>query len=208
MSHKMFTKAALECAHAFTSKEGGRYGTYAVHVSERGLGATDGRRAVTITWPSTSVDQFPACGQPGSNGRALPSDGVLIPRDQVQALAKAIPKAGCMPILAHALVDVENTDRETVIAYTTDLETKQRHEMRTLDASFPDIAEATPQTDPCASVTINPTMLAEMLKALAKLVDNNEVTLELRSHGQAVVLRAHGRDGQEAKALLMPIGDP
>jgi len=203
MAHKLISKQALECACTFAAKDAARYALNGVCLSERGIEASDGRRAVRISWLDERPDEFPTVGQQPSNGATLPDGGIIMPLESAKAIAKALPKASRIPVLTRALLDVEASSREKAVAYTTDLENTRKHEARALDGEFPDLSECIPSSTPVVTFGVNAKLLAEVAKALSLL--DEQITIQVRSGTEPIVFHATSQDGEHAVAMLMPM---
>ena len=109
----LIDKHALKILIA-ASTERHRYALNSLHVRDGYLEATDGDILARVPLPTLHPDEVPASWQPLA---ADPMDDVILAREGLVKVAKALPKRARLPILGTAALGRTNEHAEAVTGF-------------------------------------------------------------------------------------------
>lgn len=205
---------------ATAASEVGRYAMNAVHLERDKAGsplavATDGRRLLVVSWHEPDGSEYP-----GGVGRVDQQEGftALVPTDAWKELGKAISRKAYKPILGFGLVDESQVS--PLLLGATDLQSVRRFTPLPVEGRFPQWREVIspltllPKMKPrkgkarhAVKVHVDAKMLAELLTALAKMIDDDSrgVVMYVPVNGDAPIQIQAQSEHVQALGVLMPL---
>jgi|GEM_PF-3973581 len=156
--------------------------------------ASDGKRLVEITAPALDPKKYPAPGVALANGEAQP---FILPAKTAQEILKVLPKGkdDTDPIRYAALAKSKDGKLSIV---TTDGKKAYPFSFAPIDAEFPDYESVFPKAKPQSSVSVNPELFRQTLKATAI---GDAITLHI--HPECIVMESKAKDGTSSRTILM-----
>jgi hypothetical protein len=191
---------ALEAAASLASTDTCHPRLVGVFVrADGGMVATDGHRLIEIppdAMLAPACDDYPAGIVP--EGQHAPTNaGVIVPTAACKAAAREARKIKSPPILRSVAVSVNETRGQLA---STDLDRTSREDFRPADGPFPNYAQIFPTDAPTLIIWFDPSGLAEILLAFAKVTDNASVALTFHGPGKACLIESQG-----VRGLMMPM---
>ena len=201
-------KAALEFTVPFIADHDTRYILNGLRIEPNKLVATNGDCLAWIA-PNTGVSDkdFPAI--PGVPDELPEVQEVVVGKDFVNQVIKAIPKAKhTMPVLGHALLNTA-TQNGTVEVWTTDIDTKQSHAAKVMEGKYPDYEACIPKDEPVYETAIDLKYLTQVCQAMKKIGVEHAVKMSFYQNGKlpgVMIFESCRKDGSlNGSVLVMPI---
>jgi hypothetical protein len=200
----------LEIAR-LASKDASRFTLNGIQVTPERTVVTDGHMLVTVANPTFDLDSVPVIEGLTPTREFKP---FILQTDDALALAKAIPGKSPIPIIKNAFIGAESTAEQsgsTVMHIgTTDLETKQVRQCRTLNGNYPDVDRVIPKKSNAEFVIgLDLALLNRLCGTLAKIVGKvgkARQPLTIRFYGPDAPMRIDAVTGDEQAivAVLCP----
>jgi DNA polymerase III sliding clamp (beta) subunit (PCNA family) len=173
--------------------------------------ATDGKTLMHARWVEDPPAEFPTVET--CDPSPVPGSRALIPIEAVSSLAKMPPKKPAKPILRNLAMDEKTLNGSAVFA-GTDLDSRERREVSTIEGTFPDYRPALAAPERSVKVSVNAEMLANILEAVVRAGElpkpYRRVTLEIPilengdTASRPVLIHAE-TPGTKVTGLVMPL---
>lgn len=193
----LYNQHNLDVAKFAATQKGARPALKHVLLSPRKTVATDSYRLVEVSVPETKTtypkshlrDWEPFMVSP----KAL--KGIKAPKFKKNTEAN--------------YVAVKSIREDGTLADLMTLSADYEEQVRTVDRKpdkFPAYDHLFPGGEPAMKIRVNGRYLAEVAGMLGKMSASEEIEMNVYGAMLAVVLRAHGPEGQIGRAIVMPIG--
>lgn len=174
-----------------------------VHISEKGIEATDSYRMARVTHTKFSPEAYPV----ENSGKLAELDkvGVVVPAKDLADAGKRIPKSRMLPVLNHlALTEADREDR--VGLTTTDLDTTNTSVARIVHGAYPDFDQLLPKDEPVFEIGLNAAFLKEVAELAEKFASPAAHPLVCKFYGpRKPAIFEIEDDDQTLTMLLMPV---
>ena len=184
----------------FVSKSGHQPEISGVLVTKYGTVATDRYTLLEVSAPDSALSDYPII----PNNETAETETHIMPIDaanQLQANLKKIK--GNLPILENA-ASLKLTESSQAGFITTNLETAAPVIYRKIDGEYPNYKQIMPTGEPVHTFNVSP----DFLKRIAEVycaIGNASVEVKLYGDNMPITFEAKTPQGQNVKALLMPI---
>lgn len=200
----MLNKNNLEIAKLIDKTETGSIASLLVEPGRTAV--TDGRYAMVVTTPTIPED-FPQIA--GIEPQET-FDPILIPQDTALKLLKAIPRNKYNPALEGAILQVTDHVVSVGVIDSTAPSGSVKIDIVKLQGKFPNIDGVFwKREDAALTIILDANRLIRLLQAFKPIVNNGDycpITISLLNDpGAPIRIDGVSLDGQEAKAVLMPV---
>lgn len=189
------------------SKEETRPALNGVHFESDGSTvATDGHILCHVEACKAEVEKFP---KTESEDQKIDEKGIIVPLQNVQAIAKTILKRTILPILKHCqYVNNQNGNGENSATFvTTDLENTQKHKTRLIEGKYPNWKQLFDLPEPEYEIAVSAYVLEKLAKFVKATEEREPKLIKLKFHGRNAAIEfdaGETESGQKITGLFMP----
>jgi len=192
------------------SRDASRYQLMGVYLERHGerlcsATTTDGKTLAHVRWIEELPEEFPEVEGVDPTGKAC--SHALIPLDQIKDIQKLAAKDPVQPILTNVAM-CETPVGATVYFAGTDLDRRQRLDVKEIQGTFPDYSRALTVKNPLATVYVNPQLLIQALETIRDTVPGKRgehvVKMEVWADSSKAIRLTEEKEVVQAIVLCMP----